>query len=352
MKRHYSFLTLLCVSALGFSQDFKIDFEGTDPLNNLPAGVSAVDATAPGTGGETAYVYSKISGSNAYSSETQVANVIEVDPNDANNKILKTDYLGFLLLEEAAIGTGSFTISGYYNGNAYGANPQNMGAFSVTGSPDGGATWESLKLLHRYGNGTMSGLMSIPASSGFSMLNTTLVHFIFTFNAEDNIYRMYQNGTLVGTSSAQTPWTGKKVYIGYGGGTQDPATGAFTGPLLDETTDPIRNKDLQTRLDDIAVFKRAISDEEALTLYTEGSLFINNITKESFNAYPNPVIDYLNFSTEDITSVEIYNTSGSKVSTQKVVNRVNMTQLSQGVYIVKCKNKENLTVATISVIKK
>ena len=352
MKKTYLLLSLLCVSSFGFSQDFKLDFEGVNPLSNaiLAPGVTHVNATASGTGATTAYVLSKISGSNLYTNTTQVENVVEVDPNNSGNKILKMDYLGHIMIEEAALGTGSWSVSGYINGNAYGANPQNVGFMSVTGL-DATLTAGVHRILYRYGNGEMMGLMSIPASTGFSMLNTVLLHFVFTFDASDNMYRMYRNGALVGTSAAQPVWTGKKVYLGYGGGTQDLTTGAFTGPLLDTTTDPIRNKDLQTRVDDLSVFKRALTETEALALFNGNTLSVNNRTLESFNSYPNPVKDHLYFSTYEITSVEIYNILGSKVSSQKVNNGVDTSSLSNGVYVVKCQNDKGVTIGTLKVVK-
>lgn len=78
---------------------------------------------------------------------------------------------------------------------------------------------------------------------------------------------------------------------------------------------------------------------------------VNSVTNESFDAYPNPVVDVLSFSTDDIYSVDIYNTIGAKVASKSAVNGVDMSNLSQGVYYVKCKNEEGVAISTIKVVK-
>lgn len=347
MKKNNLFLTLLLASTLGFSQEFFLDFEDTDPLSNLPAGVTAVDATAAGTGGATVKVKSGTSNTD-FTTETQLANFIEVDPNDAGNKILKMDFQGFVLLDETVLGTGSWSVSGYINGYSLGGNPQYTGFISVTGL-DATLSPGVHRIVHRYGNGQMTDLMAIPSSTGFSMLNTVLHHFVFTFDATDNIYRMYRNGDLVGTSTAKAVWTGKKVYLGYKGGSQDGTTAEFTSPAIDVNGNA---KDVQLRLDDLSVYKFAFTEQQATTLYSNGTLAVNKITNESFDVYPNPVVDYLNISSNDVSSVEVYNTLGAMVLSKKVSNGVDMSNLNQGVYIVKCKDENNVTLSNVRVVKK
>lgn len=71
----------------------------------------------------------------------------------------------------------------------------------------------------------------------------------------------------------------------------------------------------------------------------------------ALGSYPNPVVDYLHFSSNDVYSVEIYNILGAKVSSQKVLNGVDMSNLNKGIYIVKAKNNEGLNISSIKVIK-
>lgn len=68
--------------------------------------------------------------------------------------------------------------------------------------------------------------------------------------------------------------------------------------------------------------------------------------------YPNPVANNLYFSSNDVSSVEIYNILGAKVSSQKVIDGIDLSQLNKGIYFVKAKNNEGLDFKTIKVIKK
>ncbi|MBP8793586.1 MAG: T9SS type A sorting domain-containing protein [Lutibacter sp.] len=350
MKKNYLFLAFLCLSFLGFSQaaEFKLDFEGTAPLNNLPAGVSHVDGV-----GNVLVIVNHGSG-NVDETITQAPNAIITDVENSENKVLSMDYLGHLIFTETAIGTGSFTIAGKYDGYMNGGNGQWNGFISLTGSEDGGATYTNTKLMHQFANGQMNGFgITTSSSNGFPLLTTgTSNHFVLTYNATDQLYRFYKDGAIVGTSgSAQTSgsWTNKLIYLGYKGDGQSATTGAFTSPALDGSS---RNKDVQKRVDDITVFKRAISDAEAMTLATTGTLAVNKFTQETFSAYPNPVADRLFFTTKDILSVDIYTALGSKVNSQKVTNGVDMSELSKGLYILKCKNINGEEIATIKALKK
>jgi hypothetical protein len=86
--------------------------------------------------------------------------------------------------------------------------------------------------------------------------------------------------------------------------------------------------------------------------FSKTVLSVNSLEKTSFNVYPNPTTDYLNFSSKEVHSVDIYNILGAKVSSQKVLNNVDMTQLNKGIYFLKAKNIEGLEFKTVKVIKK
>jgi hypothetical protein len=88
-----------------------------------------------------------------------------------------------------------------------------------------------------------------------------------------------------------------------------------------------------------------------LSITEAAPLGLNSLKELSFSAYPNPTTDYLNFSSKEVFSVDIYNILGAKVSSQKVVTNVNMTQLNKGIYFIKAKNIEGLEFKTIKVIK-
>ena len=65
----------------------------------------------------------------------------------------------------------------------------------------------------------------------------------------------------------------------------------------------------------------------------------DNIQKNSFNVYPNPVIDYLNFS-KVAEKIDIYDFAGNKVYSNSKVSSVKMSEMSKGLYFVIINNKE------------
>ena len=81
------------------------------------------------------------------------------------------------------------------------------------------------------------------------------------------------------------------------------------------------------------------------------TLGVNSIEKISLSSYPNPVVDKLYFSANDVFSAEVYNILGAKVSSQKVIDGVDLSKLNKGIYFVKAKNNEGLDFKTIKVIK-
>jgi len=85
--------------------------------------------------------------------------------------------------------------------------------------------------------------------------------------------------------------------------------------------------------------------------FSSFALGVNSIEKIAINSYPNPVVDKLYFSTNDVFSAEVFNILGAKVSSQKVIDGVDLSQLNKGIYFVKAKNNEGLDFETIKIIK-
>lgn len=105
-------------------------------------------------------------------------------------------------------------------------------------------------------------------------------------------------------------------------------------------------------IDDLRIYTGAADDAFILALYNSTVLAVNEVTQETFNAYPNPVKDRLYFTTNKIASVEIYNLLGAKIVTQTILNNgVDMSLLPKGLYLVKCKDNRNMDIATIKAIK-
>jgi hypothetical protein len=85
--------------------------------------------------------------------------------------------------------------------------------------------------------------------------------------------------------------------------------------------------------------------------FSSVTLGLNTLKELSFSAYPNPTTDYLIFSSKEVYSVDIYNILGAKVSSQKIINNADMTQLNKGIYFIKAKNIDGLDFETIKIIK-
>jgi hypothetical protein len=369
MKKNYLILLLLFISFLGYSQgeEFTIDFEGADPLNNLPAGVTSVNPT----GDVLAFV-----NTNGYMFETAGGDIVQQDVGaqeartefentiftDGTNNLLQADYTGHIIINETALGTDSYTVRLNYMVFGHTQSSTDCGIFTVVGNDAG--TWKSDRITSRNGGYTTGlGLTPIGGASGFQYGTIVPLYreIVLTYNSSDKFYRIYIDGVLASTSTEEQTsgeWDARKFYIGFTGRNSigngdgvdhiDTATGEFTANGLRNDG---RTSDLQTRMDNIQVYKRAITDAEVTTLFNGGTLSTNNQAKEVFNSYPNPVIDYLHFSSKDVYSAEIYNILGTKVSSQKVINGVDMSYLNSGIYFVKAKNVEGIEFETIKIIK-
>lgn len=368
MKKIYSTLLLLSISLFTYAQgpEFTIDFEGADPLNNLPAGVTSVNPT----GDVLTFV-----NTNAYMIETAGGDLVLQDVGavearaefantiftDGTNNLLQTDYTGHIIINETALGTASYSVRLNYMVFGHTQGGTDCGIFTVVGNDAG--TWKSDRITSRNG-GYATGLgIELGGAAGFQYGTVVPLYreIILTYNSSDKFYRIYMDGALADTSTEEQTsgeWDTRKFYIGFNGRNSigngdgidqlDTATGEFTANALRNDG---RTADLQTRMDNIQVYKRAITDAEVLTLFNGGTLSVNNQTKDLFNSYPNPVVDYLHFSSNDVYSVEVYNILGAKVSSQKAVKSVDMTNLNKGVYIVKAINNETSNVSTIKVVK-
>jgi hypothetical protein len=236
------------------------------------------------------------------------------------------------------------------------------GLITIVG--DDAGTWKSDRITSRNG-GFASGLgLAAGGANGFPYGTAAPItsDVVLTYNSTDELYRLYKDGALKSTSSAAQAsgeWDTRKVYIGFSGrnsiGNGDgvdqlsTTTGEF---LANGVRTDGRNADLQTRMDNIQVYQRAISDSEVTTLFGGGTLSANSQTKETFSSYPNPVNDRLYFSSRNVYSVDIYNILGSKVSSQIITDGADMSNLNKGLYLVKCKDENGLELVTVKAVKK
>ncbi|SIS78410.1 Por secretion system C-terminal sorting domain-containing protein [Kaistella chaponensis] len=72
------------------------------------------------------------------------------------------------------------------------------------------------------------------------------------------------------------------------------------------------------------------------------NLGITNISEKTFSIYPNPTSDYINFS-EQIQDLKIFDISGKLVkSTSEKVNKIDITYLQKGTYIIQIVDKDGI----------
>jgi hypothetical protein len=163
-------------------------------------------------------------------------------------------------------------------------------------------------------------------------------HIAVVWDQATSTVRLYQNGELKGSNTTWSPDTTE-------------------APILignDFNADPV-NRGFNGAMDDVRIYTGVAADDAFIkSIYDATVLSVNdNIVKTSLNAFPNPVIDRLSFSSDKISSVEIYNILGAKVKSQKVSNKsIDMSTFSEGVYLLKCLDENGLNLNTLKVIKK
>ncbi|WP_405563410.1 T9SS type A sorting domain-containing protein [Polaribacter sp. Asnod6-C07] len=375
MKKKYLFLGLMLVGTLGFSQTAYLDFEGTDPLNNLPTGITNVEPTGTITIYRAPNLY-YYDGTTTLALETnteeqtglsQSPNIIITD-SELGSKVIQLDYTGHLMIDENVIGEGDFSISMKYS--AFGHRMGSAASILTIVGQDSsdGNIWKEDRLLQKSGGwvygldlhiGDGSGGNGTPGGS-IKFANTNALplydYVTLTYTSSDQKYKLYKDGVLLSTSqTAQESgeWDNRKIFLGYMGSSLNQTTGLFDENSVSNNG---RTQDIQKRYDNIAIFNTALSDAEVLTLSNNGGVLSTKsiTTEKDFEAYPNPVKNQLNFTSEKVSSVEIYNVLGSKIQVSKVVNgQVNTSQLSiGGIYFVKCINDIENVVKTIRIIKK
>lgn len=161
-------------------------------------------------------------------------------------------------------------------------------------------------------------------------------HIAVVWDKDNSTVRIYQNGELKGSN---TTWS----------------TNTTEAPLLignDYNANP-SDRGFNGAMDDVRIYTGAADDAFIKNIYDTTVLGVNdNVAKISFNAFPNPVLDRLSFSSDKISSVEIYNILGAKVTSQKVINKsIDMSSLSKGIYMVKCKDADDQNMGTLKAIK-
>ena len=150
----------------------------------------------------------------------------------------------------------------------------------------------------------------------------TWYHYVMTYDGTTS--RIYRNGALL-ASQAKT-WNTLnnsnifKLGVGVGGEI------SFNGAI-----------------DDLKIYNYAVTDAEAMNLYTYNSLATNTLDSKKFKAtiQPNPTSDNFTIEMEnEVKSIEIYSLQGQKVLTSENKN-INVSNLPKGMYVVQIEDENN-----------
>ncbi|MGC4130394.1 MAG: T9SS type A sorting domain-containing protein [Bergeyella sp.] len=97
-------------------------------------------------------------------------------------------------------------------------------------------------------------------------------------------------------------------------------------------------------IDDMKIFKRALTSQEVGVLVSTGNLGAANITlSKNISIYPNPVSDFINIkSSEKIKSAEIFDMSGKTVAKFNNTQNLDVSTLEKGVYVIKISTEKGV----------
>lgn len=105
-------------------------------------------------------------------------------------------------------------------------------------------------------------------------------------------------------------------------------------------------------IDDFRIYNRIITEEEIGYLYTS---IDNDIINNSLQIYPNPTSNFINFKAEgiELEKIEIYDILGLKIRSYKEnMDLINISDLKNGVYIIKIYDNKGIQIKLEKIIKK
>jgi hypothetical protein len=329
----FVFTLFLGLASYGQGEKFFLDFEGTDPLNNLPTGVTNVNGSATVL----------VKGTDSYPAQD---NAVQADPDAAGEQELFLDFHGYLKMD--LDNPSAFSIAYDYR-----RNDDNddwwLGFLTFIGNDGTDNRLEQFLIrqwdgqLHYDGNNSANSPVSF----------NTNYHIVLTSN--NGGIKAYVNGSEVLNVPYNSEngkniheWTDAALLLSFKGDTYNGTT-VTPEPEYDSNA-----RDARVFVDNIALFDRELSATEVTSLYENGNstLSVQNASLTNVNVYPNPVRDVLNFSTPDVKSVEVYNMLGAKVMAKAVTNSsVNLSQLQSGAYIVNCLGNGGQKLKTIKTVK-
>ena len=198
-----------------------------------------------------------------------------------------------------------------------------------TGAPDFLLSFQDFGTILSFGVGTTTSYSELDVNISSSAYLNTWTHIVVVYNGAHR--QVYKNAVLI-SSDLKT------------GNVTHTATNFTVGC---EPTYMESQEFFQGKIDDIGIWRRALTAKEILTLYNGGlSTGINSAdSQQAITIYPNPATSDLFVRTnEKETRLEIYSLLGSKVLESQLnagENKLDLNSLSKGEYILKIYDKEN-----------
>ncbi|MBP7500698.1 MAG: T9SS type A sorting domain-containing protein [Chryseobacterium sp.] len=142
-----------------------------------------------------------------------------------------------------------------------------------------------------------------------------------------------------------------KVFVGTSPGNYDVVTSTYVSTTSFSLEGLSENTTYYVKIVPDSSTDTAIGCAES-SFTTGSTLAVGNFGKNTINVYPNPFVNVINISNVDsVTSVSINDNSGKLIKTLKPAKVLDLSSLSQGVYIVNIKLNDG-TAKTFKVIKK
>lgn len=332
MRNKYSTLWVLLIlfSSITFGQLYILDFEGSDPLSNLPVGVSSIDAQNT----------VRVKNTTDY---TPVPNAVQSDDTEGHELFL--DFQGYLKLDISDASKG-FSIA--YNYRRSDVNDDWWLGFLTFIGNDGASNRLEQALIRQWdGQLHSAGVDSSGSPLGF----LTNYHIVLTIDINGDM-KIYVNGNLEldvpnSTSGRNIhTWANLSTLISFKGN-------SFNGSVVTPESEYASNcRDARVFVDNVALFEETLSATQVIDLYNKGNNALSTntyLTNSDFQTtiYPNPITsgNYLNVKIVDnvirnTLKFQIINLLGKVVQEELLVSDydkfiTNIENLDNGIYFVK-----------------
>lgn len=100
---------------------------------------------------------------------------------------------------------------------------------------------------------------------------------------------------------------------------------------------------------EVSVSDGGLNDTETITITIDDVLSAELVN--AIEVYPNPTIDYLEINSNQASSIQIFDLNGAILQEVSVKNRIDVTNLKTGVYMLRLINKEGNVISTNRIVK-